>query len=246
MIAFALLVAPLPVVAASLYAETHDLFPTSEKDRSATSDDLSSVLGSWKWLNSAKTTFVVHIWGAIVSLLPYFISHNSNPTANFRMWILLSVASHEILRWILGSPFSHICGRPQGEWAVLKSVTIFSFFIGLCLMSVINFATAEIGALLMVPMALMAHPLKLDIRSRSFKSFLRAICNVILGVISFPPATFFVLKGIFEGSFSGTNVGDFWNWVESLWAWNSATYLYIGMVHLPCWVLCVYILLHPC
>ncbi|KAL9454779.1 hypothetical protein AB3S75_010225 [Citrus x aurantiifolia] len=247
MIAFALLVAPLPVVAASLYAKTLDLNPTSEKDNSATSNELGSVLQSWKWLNSVKTVFVVHFWGAIVSLLPYFISQipDSDPTTNFSVWILLSILSLEILRWILVSPSSHIYGLPQGEWAILKSATISSFFIGLGLMSVINFATAEIGALLMVPMALMAHPLKLDVRSQSLRSILRMICNLVLGVISFPPATFFVFKGVIEG-FSGIKAGDFWNWVESLWAWNSATYLYIGMVHLPCWVLCVQILLHPC
>lgn len=247
MIAFALLVAPLPVVAASLYAKTLDLNPTSEKDKSATSNELGSVLRSWKWLNSAKTVFVVHFWGAAVSLLPYFISQipDSDPTTNFSVWILLSIVSLEILRWILASPSSHIHGLPQGEWAILKSATISSFFIGLGLMSVINFATAEIGALLMVPMALMAHPLKLDVRGQSLRSILRVICNLVLVVISFPPATFFVFKGVLEG-LSGIKAGDFWNWVESLWAWNSATYLYIGMVHLPCWVLCVHILLLPC
>lgn len=247
MIAFALLVAPLPVVAASLYAKTLDLNPTSEKDKSAASNELGSVLRSWKWLNSAKTVFVVHFWGATVSLLPYFISQipDSDPTTNFSVWILLSILTLEILRWILASPSSHIYGLPQGEWAILKSATISSFFIGLCLMSVINFATAEIGALLMVPMALMAHPLKLDVSDQNLRSILRVIGNLVLGVISFPPATFFVFKGVLEG-FRGIKAADFWNWVEALWAWNSATYLYIGMVHLPCWVLCVHILLHPC
>jgi glycosylphosphatidylinositol transamidase len=68
---------------------------------------------------------------------------------------------------------------------------------------------------------------------------------VVLGFVAFPPAAFFVVKTIFEG-FDSINMGDFWNWMESLWAWNSATYIYIGMVHLPCWVLCLHILLHSC
>ncbi|KAK9271810.1 hypothetical protein L1049_002175 [Liquidambar formosana] len=112
-------------------------------------------------------------------------------------------------------------------------------------MSVINFATAEIGALLMVPMCLMAYPLKLEVRAGSLKALTRATCNLVLAFIGFPLAAFFLLKNTLEG-FGGVNVGDFWNWVESLWAWNSATYLYIGMVHLPCWVLCIHILFHPC
>ncbi|XP_044466068.1 glycosylphosphatidylinositol anchor attachment 1 protein-like [Mangifera indica] len=248
MISFALLVAPLPVVAASLYAETHNLTPTSEKEKSAADDEFGSVLRSWKWLNSAKSVFIVHLWGAMVSLLPYFISQipNCPSTTNFHLWFLLSVLSLVVLNWILGSPFSQLCGlQPQEEWAILKSVTISALFIGLGLMSVINFATAEFGALLMVPTSLMAHSLKLDVKGRRFLSFSRAICNLVLVVITFPPATYFILKGMFEG-FSGINAGDFWNWVESLWAWNSATYLYIGMVHLPCWVLCVQILFYAC
>ncbi|KAK0591238.1 hypothetical protein LWI29_037352 [Acer saccharum] len=250
MIAFALLVAPLPLVAASLYADSNDLNPALRKDKKPiNSDDLGGLLKSWKWLNSAKRVFVVHLWGVIVSLLPYFISQicDCTPTTNFLIWISLSVLILLILHQILGSPYSHVCEiqSQEGEWARLKSVTISSVFIGLSLMSVINFATAEIGALLMVPTSLLAYPLKLDIKARSLRSFSRMICNLILGVISFPPATFFLLKGVLEG-FEGINAGDFWNWVESLWAWNSATYLYIGMVHLPCWVLCVHILLHSC
>ncbi|KAH7577309.1 hypothetical protein JRO89_XS01G0234400 [Xanthoceras sorbifolium] len=231
MIAFALIVAPLPVVAASLYADSNDLNTASKKDKkSSNSDELGASLKSWKWLNSAKRVFVVHLWGAIVSLLPYFISQirDCTPTTNFLIWISLSMLILLILHQILGSPYFHVCElKPQeGEWALLKSVTISSLFIGLSLMSVINFATAEIGALLLVPISLMVHPLKHDIKARSLRSFSRVICNLVLGVISFPPATFILLKGVFEG-FDGLNAGDFWNWVESLWAWNSATYLYI-------------------
>jgi glycosylphosphatidylinositol transamidase len=112
-------------------------------------------------------------------------------------------------------------------------------------MSVINFATAEIGALLIVPICLLARPLKLDIRARSLRALLRATCNLVLGFIAFPPVAYIIMKGAFEG-FYGTNVGEYWNWVESLWTWNSATYLYVGIVHLPCWALCIHILFHPC
>lgn len=62
---------------------------------------------------------------------------------------------------------------------MLKSVTIPAVFIGLLLMSVVSLATAEIGALVMVPMCLMPQPLKLDIRAASFRSCSRAICNLV-------------------------------------------------------------------
>ncbi|KAJ9152859.1 hypothetical protein P3X46_026371 [Hevea brasiliensis] len=251
MIAFALLVAPLPLVAASLYADANELDFGMKNDKytpmDTASNEINITFRSWKWLSAAKEVFVVHIWGVIVLLLPYFICQmrDWSPTTSFVSWVFLAMLSLLILYLILGSPFSHGYSLEKGEWAMLKSVTISAIFIGLLLMSVVNFATAEIGALLMVPMSLMAQPLKPDIRAASLRSFFRVICNLVLGFVAFPPVTFFMLKGIFEGP-DCINLGDFWNWLESLWAWNSATYIYIGMVHLPCWVLCIHILLHSC
>ncbi|KAM4132602.1 hypothetical protein ACJW30_01G263600 [Castanea mollissima] len=253
MIAFALLVASLPMVAASLYGHANNLDPGFEKNKSnhpaSASDELGITLRSWKWLYAAKKVLVVHLWGAVVLLLPYFICQipNCSPTTSFVVWVLLSIFSLIILFWILGSPFSYgNASQPQQrEWALLKSVTISAAFIGLCLMSVINFATAEIGALLMVPMCLMAHPLKLDVKSRKLRNISRVACNLALAFIGLPPTAFLVFKCVFEG-FDGISVGDFWNWLESIWAWSSATYLYIGMIHLPCWILCIHVILHPC
>lgn len=253
MIAFALLVAPLPLVAASLYASanTMDLGLRNGKSActAAASDELGITFKSWKWLNAAKEVFVVHVWGAVVAFLPYFICQipNCSSTTSFIIWVFLSMFSLLILYFILGSPFFHfdVSQRQKGEWAILKSVTISAVFTGLLLMSVVNFATAEIGALLMVPTCLMAQPLKFDVKSSTLRSFLRVICNLVLGIVAFPPAAFFVLKGMFQG-FEGISVGDFWIWMESLWEWNSATYIYMGVVHLPCWVLCLHVLLHSC
>ncbi|XP_055961155.1 uncharacterized protein LOC126674204 [Mercurialis annua] len=307
MIAFALLVAPLPLVAASIYANANqldlgledgkstlessesnekdatelieeeisdinekgatksnkeeitegnekDIAESNEKDNieSNEKDDTKPIditFRTWKWLHAAKEVFVIHIWGAIISLLPYFICQmpDWSPTFSFISWVSLSIISLLILYLILGSPFSHayVSECQIGEWGNLKSVTISTVFIGLLLMSIVNFATAEFGALLIVPTCLLAHPFKLDIGTKSLGSFLRIVCNLILGFISFPPVAFFVSKGMFEG-LESINIGDFWNWMESLSAWNSATYIYIGMVHLPCWVLCIHILLHSC
>ncbi|XP_021813616.1 glycosylphosphatidylinositol anchor attachment 1 protein [Prunus avium] len=253
MIAFALLVAPLPMVAASLYVDASNSDYSLKIDKPAplgnASDEPCITLKSWKWLFAAKKVFFVHLWGSVVSLLPYFICQipSCTPTTSFLIWVFLSILSLVVMYIVLASPSSHAneSQLQRGEWAILKSVTLSAAFIGLCLMSVINFATAEIGGLLMVPMCLMAHPLKLDVKARSIRTVSRVVYNLVLGFIGFPPVAFIVLKGAFEG-FSGVNVGDFWSWVESLWAWNSATYLYIGMVHLPCWVLCIHILFHRC
>lgn len=244
MIPFALLVAPLPIVAASLHADANKYTP-----QSTSSSEVDVSHKSWKWLNSARKVLVIHLWGAVVSLLPYFLCQipNSTPTTNFTVWGLLSASSLLILYFILDSSiFEAATSQPEkSEWASLKSVTISTAFIGLSLMSVINFATAEIGALLIVLICLMARPLKLDTRARSLRTLLRATCNLALGFIAFPPVAYVLMKGAFE-DFYGTSVGDYWNWVESLWTWNSATYLYVGIVHLPCWALCIHILFHSC
>lgn len=253
MIAFALLVAPLPAVAAALYSYANNLNLTSEKVEPPAlanpDDELIVSLRSWKWLNAAKRVFVVHLWGAIVSLLPYFICQipGYSPTENSIIWGLLSLLSLLVLSVILGSPFSSTKSYEQRiqEWAFLKAMTTSAAFIGLCLMSVINFSTAELGAFLVVSMCLLAHPLKLDLGAGNFKALSRAACNLVLGFIAFPPVTFFLFKGALQG-FDNLHIGDFWNWMETLWAWNSATFLYLGMVHLPCWLLCTQILLHPC
>ncbi|XVE67871.1 hypothetical protein DITRI_Ditri09bG0022700 [Diplodiscus trichospermus] len=252
MIAFALLIAPLPMVAASLYIDASSLGDCAKSDNTTASaitntDERGITVRSWRWLYSAKLVFVVHLWGVIVSLLPYFICQipDCSPTTRFIIWVLLSVLSLLIMYSVLASPISCAKASQEKEWALVKSVTISSVFIGLGLMSVINFATAEIGALLIVPMCLLARPLKLDIRAGTLRSFSRIICNLAFGLIGFPPAAFFLLKGTLDG-FGTLSVGEFWMWVESLWAWNSATYLFIGMVHLPCWVLCIHILLRTC
>lgn len=240
MIPFALLVAPLPIVAASLHIDASKSTSTSEVDDNHT---------SLKWLSSARKVLVIHLWGVVVSLFPYFLCQipNTTPITNIIAWGLLSAFSLLILYLILGSSkFDSAASQPEKvKWASLKSVTISTAFIGLSLMSVINFATAEIGALLVVPFCLMARPLKLDIQDRSLRSLLRGTCNIAFGIIAFPPVAYVLMKGAFE-NFYGMNVGDYWNWVESLWTWNSATYLYVGIVHLPCWALCIHVLFHPC
>lgn len=236
MIPFILLVAPLPVVAASLYTKRDDLSPNTETDQLVVSPR------SLTWLDAAKKVLIVHFWGAIVSLLPFAICQMgvSIPAMNLAVWSMLSALCFVLLCWILGFQFTQ---TGKAKWVVLKSATLSAVFIGLCLMSVVNFATAEIGALLLVPLCLMIHPLKIDLNMGSPMNFSRMASNLVLVFMAFPPVSFVLLRGAVDG-FHGIDVGEFWIWLESLWDWNSATYIYITMIHLPCWVLCLHILLH--
>ncbi|KAK3032076.1 hypothetical protein RJ639_036290 [Escallonia herrerae] len=194
MIAFALLVAPLPVVAASLYSDTNKRSPTSVKHKLSSSltsvDEAHITFRSWRWLSAAKTVFVVHLWGAVVTLLPYFICQlpNCRPTTSLLVWVSLSVFGLVVLHLVFGCPSAFVsASQPQGkEWALLKSVTVSAAFVGLCLMSVINFATAEIGALLMVPMCLMAIPVRLDTSVHTFRAVARTAFNVVFILVGCP------------------------------------------------------------
>ncbi|CAL9230854.1 unnamed protein product [Arabidopsis halleri] len=242
MIAFALLVAPLPMVAASLYIDGCKALTNSTHNPAEN-------FKSWKWLDAAKQVFALHLLGFIVTLLPYFICQlpgQHSPRNRSIMWGTTS-SSLLLITFVTipgCSPFSSRLHR--NNWAVLKSVTIAAAFIGLCLMSIINFATAEIGALLLVPTCLMAQPIKPALRSRSIKSLLGALCSLVLVTIGFPVMFFAISKGLLGEGLVGLSLGgEFWTWLESLWAWKSATYLYIGMIHLPCWLLCLCILFHP-
>ncbi|KAL8266398.1 hypothetical protein R6Q59_003742 [Mikania micrantha] len=193
MIAFLLLVAPLPVLAASLSSDANKSIPESEEK--------TKPFISWSWLHPTKTIFYIHLWGAIVSLLPYFIYQMSNtkPTSRLLIWASLSL-------FILTVMFS-FSGSRSTQWALLKSVTVLTTFTGLCLMSVINFATAEIGALLLVPLCLMIKPWR-------------------LAVIGFPGAAFFVVKSAFRFQ-NGPSLVEIWCWVESLMAWNSFIFMFV-------------------
>lgn len=225
MIAFLLLVAPLPVLAAYLFSDAAKSNPNSENNKPSK---------SWRWLYHSKTIFLTHLWGAIVSVIPYFLyqipGSDSDPVARLSLWGALSI--------IILSVVLVFSGYRSTQWALLKSVMVLAAFIGLCLMSVINFATAEIGALLLVPMCLMIKPLKVAGK-------LQSALNMVLVIVEFPGVALYLVKSAF-GLQNGSGYVEFWYWLESLWVWNSATYIYICMVHLPCWFLCSYILFHPC
>lgn len=243
MIPFALLVAPLPIVAAALFSasKTNGSNLTDIPNKVVEADNESD---SWKWIHAAKVVFMIHIWAGTVSLIPYHISQISGWTSATCMllWVAVSIVTLLISYNIIGFPYSY--SSRNGDWEVLKAVTIAAACIGLSLMSIINFSTAQIGAMLLVPMCLMVRPVRRPVRIGLCLKFIVLACNLVSGIVGFPPAGLLMLKVLSEG-YGTVSTGDFWDWAEFLWSWNSATYLYMLLVHLPCWVLCMHILMHP-
>ncbi|OAY63338.1 Glycosylphosphatidylinositol anchor attachment 1 protein [Ananas comosus] len=246
MIAFALLVAPLPIVAAALFAraKANEITADDSAEKCTPIDTKESEIatGSWKWLQAAKVLLMIHSWAAIVSLLPYYISHmpNLNSTMSMLTWVSLSISTLPFLYALFGSPFSL-----NVEWELLKAVMVATISISLGLMSIINFSTAQIGTMLLVPMSLLVHPLKAKMNVNALLRAALLTCNIAFAFLGFPPVALLVAKGLSEG-FGKLSIGDFWEWMEFLWEWNSATCLYLLWVQLPCWLLCIHILLHPC
>ncbi|XP_078149001.1 GPI transamidase component family protein / Gaa1-like family protein isoform X1 [Carex rostrata] len=222
MIPFTFLVAPLPIIAASLF-------------------NLTSNRNPWRWLHTAKPMLITHTWSVVVTLLPIYISKTNDlpSTQCMLIWAGGSLLTLIILYTVFGSPYSKMV-----EWRLLKAVMIASVFIGLCLMSIINFATAQIGALFVIPMCLFARP----IRAKENSSLIRGLvltCNLAMALFGFPVTALVLFQGVCNG-FGTVNILEFWDWMKFLWGWNSATYLYLLLVHLPCWLSFVHIMFHPC
>ncbi|CAN6476087.1 unnamed protein product [Victoria cruziana] len=262
MIPLMLLILPLPVLASALYmgkssgdfSNVANLVDYSkvEKEPSLSHHahdlDPSFSLSYWKWVNAVKIVLLVHAWAAVISVLPCLLDQlpNRTPTISFFLWIVFSTLLLFLTRYSCSTCPGLIGGFEEAccnNWAILKAATVGFASIGLGLMSVINFATAQIGAMLLVPMCLFVHPIKLICKAMKMRAVILVITNLVFGVLGCPPAAFLLLKGISEG-FENVSPGDFVDWVENLWLWNSATYLYLFLIQLPCWVLCLVIFLH--
>ncbi|KAL0461707.1 UNVERIFIED_CONTAM: GPI transamidase component GAA1 [Sesamum latifolium] len=79
MIAFALLIAPLPLVAAALFSDASKTKLGKDKVplKPAPHGESVPTFASWKWLYAAKTVLVVHLWGAV----SWEAEHNSIGTS---------------------------------------------------------------------------------------------------------------------------------------------------------------------
>uniref|UniRef100_A0A0E0C654 Glycosylphosphatidylinositol anchor attachment 1 protein n=1 Tax=Oryza meridionalis TaxID=40149 RepID=A0A0E0C654_9ORYZ len=244
MIPFALLLAPLPIVAAALAGGSKTKGKLEDECKTkGNADDLQMEGGSWRWLKSARVLLIIQFWAVLVSLLPYYISQipGAMPIQYAVIWAVLSITILIILYAMFGSP-----SRAGVEWELLKATMITSITIGMGLMSIINFATAQLGALILIPMCLFSRPLRAQLEMNFLPRTVLLASNILLTVLGFPPAAFLIMKGLSKGSWTVDIVGDFWLWMEFLWEWSSATYLYVSLVHLPCWLLCIHVLLHPC
>ncbi|EMS56819.1 Glycosylphosphatidylinositol anchor attachment 1 protein [Triticum urartu] len=200
MIPFALLVAPLPIVAAALADGSRKKGESIDASKTkGSADNLPTEVGSWKWLQAARVLLVIQLWAVIVSLLPYYISQipDGTPIQSSVIWVVLAILTLIVLYAMFGSPYS-----AGVEWKLLKATMITSISIGLGLMSIINFATAQLGALIVIPMCLFSRPLKAQLGMSFLPRTVLCASNILLAIFGFPPAALLIMKGLSKGSWT--------------------------------------------
>ncbi|OQU81687.1 hypothetical protein SORBI_3006G102200 [Sorghum bicolor] len=106
MIPFALLLAPLPIVAAALADGSKSMEKTVHKlIEHSKADDITDIPqskgGSCKWLQAAKVLFVIQLWAVLVSLLPCYITRipDATPMQSALVWVVLSIDRPVCLVW---------------------------------------------------------------------------------------------------------------------------------------------------
>lgn len=282
MIPFALLVVPLIILAAALcsyksggliplaksndgsalrdYSESESTHTNVLKAASGTHTsgqdidviNLGLSLHSQKWFNAAKDVLLVHLWAAVVAMLPSVICRLSLEASEMKLliWAALSCLTLFVGRGILGLIYPKFGMWREADkelhiegWVALKAFTLGITTIGLVIMSVINFAAALLGVIVLVPMCLSVYPLKYILKASIMKRTLLMLLSISFIILAFPPFMVVALRGLFDG-FSKASFTDFWDWTEMLWSWGSATYPYLFLVHVPCWVLCFQVLLY--
>ncbi|XP_057847241.2 uncharacterized protein LOC131057063 [Cryptomeria japonica] len=218
--------------------------------------DLNMKLGlnlqSQQWFVAAKVVLLVYLWASVIAMLPFLIYRFSIQASEMKLliWVVLSCLTLLVGNSILGSPYTRFGVQHDAVnqfhmegWVALKAFTLGATTIGLGIMSIINCAAALLGAIILVPMCLSVSPYKYFLKAGNVRKSLLMFLSIIFIVLAFPPVIVLTLKALLD-DFSKVSIADLWNWTEILWASQSATYIYLFLVHIPCWVLCSYVLLY--
>jgi glycosylphosphatidylinositol transamidase len=221
-------------------------------------------VGSWQ--RAVVVVSVVQLWASLTANFPPFVSQLVDsimmsfsasskapammkfftiPGLKMFMWATMAIVSLLTMVSFLPTP-------GKGDWIAVKALLLGVATIGLGVMSQIDFAVSLVGALVLVPMSLCACPLTniweksadehKGSKSIQFRLFL--LLGTMVNIIGSPPVLLAsAMYFIGDSSSWQASLSKFWEWTELLWCWGSALYPYILVVHLPCSILCIYILL---
>ncbi|KAG6546347.1 hypothetical protein Mapa_012388 [Marchantia paleacea] len=267
MIPFGLLVLSLPLQAAALCypvkeagsattdVSTQSLRSTSTKRRVKKQrlEGKSSGDDSGSWLEALVLVGAVQLWAFFAALALYLISEtNRAAELKLRLWLVIVAVSllvaFSLQNFLTGSMHYRRTAQAQTQsWAVVKAVTLGITAIDLAVMSTINFPVSLIGALTLIPMCLGVFPIQHSWRyAHSQGKSVVGIAALAVGTVwtlAMSPVGLPLLIWSFYGHLLDINSENVWNFAESLLQWRSALLPHILVIHLPCAVLCLYILI---
>ncbi|KAL3675795.1 hypothetical protein R1sor_025743 [Riccia sorocarpa] len=249
MIPLGLLLLGLPLQAAAL---CYPVKQTSKDAKDLAHSNLTSD-GSGGWLEALVLVGAVQLW-AFFSTLALFLISDMDSTAETKLltWSVILVfslmATFRVQRALAASINDESKGSGGNQnWATVKAVTIGFTCIGLAVMSTVNFPVSLIGALALVPMCIGVFPVERSWRyAQSQGRSALGVAALALGTLwtlAVSPLGLPVMLWSLYGHLLDITPGNVWNFAESLLQWRSALLPYLLVIHLPCSVLCLYILL---
>lgn len=237
-----LLLITLPLKAAALCSGGSSKGPSGALDQSqarlavAIQDDCSSSF--LKWSFAVFTVCLIELWAFLVAIFPPLANYMAETSEQkVAIWVAFSSISlcFSLAFLLWASRVLKISITTSSNWTAIKASTLGAATIGIGIMSAINFAAALAGAVVLVPMCLIVYPIRCLETPRSLRQFCTGLALSVIGSL---PAVF-----LFLTDQPKLSRAIFWEWVECQWKWGSATYLYLSLVHLPCLVLCILVLM---
>lgn len=231
-----LLLITLPLKAAALCSQSSGSSESSSEGSSQLQAGPVAAFEDGKlvnWLFAVFLVCVFELWAFVVAIFPLVANHLAELSdMKVAVWIAYAIISCFLafisLLWI--SRAMGISSSIGSNWTAIKASTLGVATIGVGIMSIINFAAALAGAVVLVPVCLTVRPLR---KQKGIYQFLTGLAWSVC---------FALLFSLFFGEEPRLSLGVFWEWVECQWKWGSATYLYLSLVHLPCLVLCLMLL----
>lgn len=212
-----------------------------------------------RWRRAVVVVGIVQLWASIVALLPPLVSRlvdglemKMEMVAGIAFYSAISPLSLKMVGWAalalvsLLTAVSFLPTLQAGDWMAVKALVSGMATIGLVVMSQIDFAVSLVGAVVLVPMCLCACPLPNMWREtqqggRSIWVQISSFVGTVVNILGSPPILL-ASAAYYLGDSWQVLLENLWHWTELLWAWGSALYIYVVVVHLPCSILCVYIL----
>lgn len=226
--------------------------PTSKSHNG--SPDGSSAKQDSKWLQALLLVSSIQIWAFFVALVLFLISKTSYSAGlKLSVWLVVAAASLKVSlsvsEFFSGSMSTYRSPLRPGNtqlWEAVKALTLGATSIGLSVMSTVNYPVALVGALILVPLCLGVFPLQYiwNFANRPGKitlTFFMFAVGACMTMIGSPPGLAWLVWSL-GGNFWTPSPANFWYFMESLLSWQSALFPYLLVIHLPCSVLCIYIL----